>query len=132
LRRGRLDETFFVDLPDARERAEIFAIHLRKRQRVVSDFDLKALADAADGFSGAEIEQCIIAGLFDAFSARAPLTTEILARCAKDAVPLSRTMKESIDRLREWADGRARRASTGRVTAIQPLPTGGRKLELEG
>jgi hypothetical protein len=132
LRRGRLDETFFVDLPDARERSEIFEIHLKKRQRPVEAFDLKALADASDGFSGAEIEQCIIAGLFDAFSAKAPLTTDILIRCARDSVPLSRTMKESIDRLREWADGRARRASTGRVTAIQPLNTGGRKLELEG
>ena len=90
-----------------------------------------ALAEATEGYSGAEIEQCVIAGLFDAYSAKSDLTTDILARCAVNMVPLSRTMKEPIDRLREWADGRARRASTGVVTAVRALVTGGRKLELE-
>lgn len=133
LRRGRLDETFFVDLPDAHERREIFHIHLEKRGRRAVDFDTLALAEAAEGFSGAEIEQCVIAGLFEAYSVGSDLTTEILLRCAGDSVPLSRTMKEPIDRLREWADGRARRASTGAITAVQALVTGGgRKLEMEG
>lgn len=131
LRRGRLDETFFVDLPDAHERREIFHIHLTKRGRRPTDFDTVALAEATEGYSGAEIEQCVIAGLFDAYSAKSDLTTDILARCAVHMVPLSRTMKEPIDRLREWADGRARRASTGVVTAVRALVTGGRKLELE-
>lgn len=132
LRRGRLDETFFVDLPDACERQEIFRIHLEKRARAAADFDVPALAEATEGFSGAEIEQCVIAGLFDAYGAETPLTTDILLRCAQDTVPLSRTMKEPIDRLRDWAEGRARRASSGKVARIQPLVTGGRKLELEG
>jgi SpoVK/Ycf46/Vps4 family AAA+-type ATPase len=130
LRRGRLDETFFVDLPDARERHEIFRIHLEKRGRTAADFDLTTLAEASDGFSGAEIEQCVIAGLFDAYSAGTPLTTEVVERCARDTVPLSRTMKEPIDRLREWSEGRARRASSGLVTRVQPLAGSGRKLEL--
>ncbi len=132
LRRGRLDETFFVDLPDGRERQEVFQIHLEKRGRSPESFDLPRLAAATEGFSGAEIEQCLIAGLFDAYSAGAPLTTEVLERAARDTVPLSRTMKEPIDRLREWAEGRARRASSGLVTRVQPLLAGGRKLELEG
>lgn len=131
LRRGRLDETFFVDLPDSGERLEILAIHLARRKRNPASFDLKALAEATEGFSGAEIEQCVIASLFDAYAARTQISTAILLRCAGDSVPLSRTMKENIDRLRDWADGRARRASTGAITRIEPLRPGGRKLELE-
>lgn len=133
LRRGRLDETFFVDLPDAAERADIFRIHLQKRGRDVNDFDLPALAEATPGFSGAEIEQCVIAALFDAYAADGALTTAHLDRAARASVPLSRTMKEPIDRLRDWAEGRARRASTGSVIPITPLTPGGggRKLEME-
>ena len=130
LRRGRLDETFFVDLPDIAEREEIFRIHIEKRGKPVDEFDISLLSRSAGGYSGAEIEQCVIAGLFDAYSARVPLSTEILQRAINNSVPLSRTMKEPIDRLREWADGRARRASTGKVTPIQPLTHSGRRLEL--
>ncbi|HEU4752735.1 MAG TPA: AAA family ATPase, partial [Armatimonadota bacterium] len=130
LRRGRLDETFFVDLPDIREREEILRIHLENRGRAAAEFDLSLLAESTDGFSGAEIEQCVIAGLFDAYSAGAPLSDEILTRCARDTVPLSRTMKEPIDRLRAWAEGRARRASSGSITQVRPLVPGGRRLEL--
>ena len=130
LRRGRLDETFFVDLPDLTERTEIFRIHLRRRSQPVAEIDVSLLAQEAEGFSGAEIEQCVIAGMFDAYSARRPLSTEILERSARDMVPLSRTMKEPIDRLRAWVEGRARRASTGQVTRVQSLPSG-RRLELE-
>jgi hypothetical protein len=130
LRRGRLDETFFVDLPDAEERVEIFRIHLERRGRDVGQFDLKLLAEETEGYSGAEIEQAVIAGLFDAYSARSALTDELLLRCIRDSVPLSRTMKEPIERLRDWAQGRARRASSGRVARVQPLVSGGRRLEL--
>ncbi|MEO7715086.1 MAG: AAA family ATPase [Capsulimonas sp.] len=112
LRRGRLDETFFVDLPDAGERREIFRIHLQKRGRDPEKFDIAALADSVEGFSGAEIEQCVIAGLFDAYSAKKALSTNILLQSIKDSVPLSRTMAEPIAHLRAWADGRARRASS--------------------
>ena len=132
LRRGRLDETFFVDLPDARERGQIFAIHLAKRARTPEAFDLPSLAGATEGWSGAEIEQCVIAGLFDAYAGGATLTTEVLLRAAEATVPLSRTMKEPIDRLRAWADGRARRASSGTVARVEPLATPRRRLELEG
>src|SRR5947208_7240325 len=69
LRKGRFDEIFFVDLPTKEERKEIFGIHLEKRGRVPDGFDLDALAKRSEGFSGAEIEQAIVSGLFDAFSA---------------------------------------------------------------
>ena len=111
LRRGRLDETFFVDLPGADERAEIFHIHIQHRMREPRDFDLISLAARTEGFSGAEIEQSVIAGLFEAYAARKELSTEILLKCCTEMVPLSQTMKEPIDKLREWAKGRARVAA---------------------
>jgi len=111
LRKGRLDEIFFVDLPDEPERREIFAIHLRKRRRGLVEFDLDALARAAAGFSGAEIEEAVISALFDAFHAGQPLTTAHLLAALEQSVPLARTMSEHIDRLRQWAVGRARNAN---------------------
>ncbi|MGO8673998.1 MAG: AAA family ATPase [Capsulimonadaceae bacterium] len=121
LRRGRLDETFFIDLPAAPERAEIFAIHLRRRIRDPRDFDLAALASVSEGFSGAEIEQCVIAGLFEAYAARRELSTEILKRCCADTVPLSCTMKEPVDKIRGWAAGRARPASGHLAVVTVPV-----------
>jgi AAA+ superfamily predicted ATPase len=111
LRKGRLDEIFYVDLPTENERAEVFRIHLNKRKRDPSQFDLQALAKASDGFSGAEIEEAIISGMFDAFSDGTELTTEIVAANLAATVPLSKTMSEELNRLRSWAQGRARPAS---------------------
>jgi vesicle-fusing ATPase len=112
LRKGRFDEIFYIDLPAAPERRDIFKIHLIKRARDPRNFELEALADATEGFSGAEIEECVISGLFDAFNADQDLTTEILLNIARHAVPLSRTMQEEISELRQWADGRARSATS--------------------
>jgi hypothetical protein len=111
LRKGRLDELFFVDLPSVREREQVFAIHLIKRGRNPADFHLAALAEAADKFSGAEIEQAIISALYDAFSARTALTSKHILQALRQTVPLATTMDEQIDRLRRWAEGRARHAS---------------------
>src|SRR5439155_13561538 len=112
MRKGRFDEIFFVDLPGEDERDEIFEIHIRKRKRKVEDFDLKALAAAAVGYSGAEIEQAIVSALYDAFDAGRDITTEDLLNNIRSSVPLSRTMKEQIDELRSWASTRARNASS--------------------
>lgn len=106
LRKGRFDEIFFVDLPTRATRAQIFAIHLRKRGRDPAQFDLAALADSADGFSGAEIEQAIIAALHRAFHAGRELTTADLAAVLAESPPLSVTMAERIARLRRWAHQR--------------------------
>jgi ATP-dependent 26S proteasome regulatory subunit len=112
LRKGRFDEIFFVDLPSQEEREEIFTIHLRKRKRAPEGFDLHALAAASIGFSGAEIEQAIVSALYDAFDAGREITTEDVLGSVRSSVPLSRTMKEQIDDLRDWAGTRARNAST--------------------
>jgi ATP-dependent 26S proteasome regulatory subunit len=111
LRKGRFDEIFFVDLPTAAEREEIFRIHIKKRKRDVAKFDVTALAEEADGYSGAEIEQAIISALYDAFDAGRDITTEDLLSNVRTSVPLSRTMSEQIDELRYWASTRARNAS---------------------
>ncbi|MFT5423451.1 MAG: hypothetical protein ACI89L_001228 [Phycisphaerales bacterium] len=106
LRKGRFDEIFFVDLPDAEARRMIFAIHLKKRSRDPEKFDLDTLTDAADGFSGAEIEQAVIAGLHTAFSEKRELTTEDVLKCVRTSPPLSVTMAEKVAKLRAWAKER--------------------------
>ena len=113
LRKGRLDEIFFVDLPAEAERREIFGIHLRKRGRDPANFDLDRLARSSVDFSGAEIEEVIISALYDAFSAREEIATEQIVTSLDQSVPLARTMSEQIQHLRTWAEGRARNASVG-------------------
>lgn len=127
LRKGRLDEIFFVDLPTLEERQEIFRIHLLQRKRDPNEFDLAHLARASDGFSGAEIEQAIVEALFDAFSTSGRLSTDILRNSLAQTVPLSKTMSEELGRLRSWAAGRSRLA-TGSKAA--PGDEARRKIEL--
>ena len=106
LRKGRFDEIFFVDLPDRDARQQIFAIHLRKRKRDPKSFDLGKLADASAGFSGAEIEQAVVSALHSAFSAEKQLSTEHLVETMSASPPLSVTMAERVQALRQWASGR--------------------------
>jgi len=103
LRKGRFDEIFFVDLPDAESRGSIFEIHLRRRGQEPKRFDLSLLVGATEGFSGSEIEQAIVSGLYTAFSEKKELSTEILLGEIKLTRPLSMTMAEKIAWLREWA-----------------------------
>jgi SpoVK/Ycf46/Vps4 family AAA+-type ATPase len=107
LRKGRFDEIFFVDLPNARERGALFALHLNKRGRDAGGFDLQKLAAASDGFSGAEIEQAVVSGLYTSFSQKQQLSTEILLGELRDTQPLSVTRAEDIAALRNWAHDRA-------------------------
>jgi len=106
LRKGRFDEIFFVGLPKHEARKKIFEIHLKKRQRNPQEFDLVALSDAADGYSGAEIEQAVISALYNAFYSEKELSTKIVLTAVKESVPLSVTMAEKIQDLYEWAEGR--------------------------
>lgn len=106
LRKGRFDEIFFVDLPGEETRREILAIHLKRRKRDPSKFDLDQLAAACEGFSGAEIEQAILSALHDAFAAGSELDTARVVAAMKNAPPLSVTMAERISGLRAWAQGR--------------------------
>ncbi|HEY6065978.1 MAG TPA: AAA family ATPase, partial [Thermoanaerobaculia bacterium] len=106
MRKGRVDEVFFVDLPDAAARREIFRLHLSKRQEDPSRFDLEKLAAAADGFSGAEIEQAVVSGLYEARAAGLPLDGSALLVALRSTRPLSVVRAEEVEELRTWASGR--------------------------
>ncbi len=113
LRKGRFDEIFFVDLPNRSEREQILTIHLKKRGRNPDDFDVPGLIEASRGFSGAEIEQAIISALYDAFSdgVRDIVTGDVLESLT-ETYPISKTMANKINELRDWANDRARFASS--------------------
>ncbi len=106
LRKGRFDEIFFVDLPTREARRAIFAVHLRKRKQDAARFDLDRLADATEGYSGAEIEAAVLSALHGAFASKAELTTEAVEIAARASPPLSVTAREKLDWLRGWSTGR--------------------------
>ena len=117
VRKGRFDEIFFVDLPGKDVRAKILAIHLTKRDQHLGNFDIEALANATEGFSGAEIdqaegharlgrEQAVVAAFFAAHARNATLATEHILEEAGQTRPLSVVMDEQIHGLRSWAAGR--------------------------
>jgi len=106
LRKGRFDEIFFVDLPDAAARAEIFRLHLGKRKVPAEGFALDALAAASDGFSGAEIEQAIVSALYAAHADKRPLDQACVLAELRNTRPLSVLMAEQVQGLREWARSR--------------------------
>ncbi len=106
LRKGRFDEIFFVDLPDAGIRAEIFRLHLERRRIRWEGFELSRLADASEGFSGAEIEQAIVAAMYDARAADAAVEQEHVLAALAATRPLSVLMAEQVESLRAWAKGR--------------------------
>lgn len=118
LRKGRFDEIFWTDLPTETERIDIMmaalATHGRKEAQ---DIDYPPIAEATIGFTGAEIAALVPDALFTAYadSARA-IRTDDLLRAAKGIVPLSKTAKEKIDKMRDWAKGRARMASASEIT----------------
>ncbi len=120
MRKGRFDEIFFIDLPTAAERIDIFRLHLTSRLAKGPDLGglpvtgglLDELAGVTEGFTGAEIEQAVISACFDAFDGRRPLTAADLQHAIATTVPLSVTQAEDIAALRFWADLRAVSAST--------------------
>ena len=106
MRKGRVDEVFFVDLPEPPARREIFRLHLLRRGEDPARFDLDALASGSAGFSGAEIEQAIVSALYEARSGRFPLDTSAILVTMRSTRPLSVLRAESIGALRSWAAGR--------------------------
>ena len=106
LRKGRFDEIFFVDLPNEEERTAILKIQLGLRKQNPATFDLKTIVPACDGFSGAEIEQAVVASLYRALSKKQPLDTALLMEELRQTVPLSVSRREDIARLRDTAKGR--------------------------
>ncbi len=103
LRKGRFDEIFFVDLPSPDTRVELLRLHLAARGLPADGFALPALAAAADGFSGAEIEQAIVSGLYAAHAEQRPLDTDLLMAEIRGTRPLSVLMAEQVQALRAWA-----------------------------
>ena len=115
LRKGRFDEIFFVDLPTLKERMKIFEVHLKKRlknEEIIGNIsctadNLRKLALLTEGFVGAEIEESVIAALFEAFSEDRKIDLSDLEKAIKNMVPLSVTQAEQITAIREWANVRA-------------------------
>ncbi|WP_247219446.1 AAA family ATPase [Synechococcus sp. C9] len=106
LRKGRFDEIFFVDLPDEVERERIWQIHLCHRKQDPAQFDLPSLVKASEGFSGAEIEQVVVAGLYRALYIQKPLDTALLLAEIAQTIPLCISRREEISHLRQFARGR--------------------------
>ena len=111
LRKGRFDEIFFVDLPNAEERKEIFKIHLGKRRSEIERFDFDQLSKVCEGFSGAEIEQGLVSAMYEAFAQGREFTQLDIIAAIRATMPLSRTMSEQVTALRDWARQRARPAA---------------------
>jgi len=104
IRQGRFSQVVFVDLPTPEDRAEIFSVHLAKRGRDPEAFDLEVLAQASDGFSGAEIEAAVKGALLDAFmDGPREITTADVLRRARAIRPTSEVKREEIEELRRWA-----------------------------
>lgn len=112
LRRGRFDQIFFIDLPTRKEREEIFRIHLTKRGNDLGDFNIPQLAQITKNWSGSEIEQVIISGMYEAFADNRKLKEDDLFVIFGSSVPLATTMEEQIKKVRSWAHNRAVRATT--------------------
>jgi SpoVK/Ycf46/Vps4 family AAA+-type ATPase len=124
LRKGRFDEIFFVDLPSAGERENIFKIHLKNKNRDAAalGLDMAKLVKASEGFSGAEIEEVVSEALFNAYAeGQHDLEMKNLLECIEATSPLSRTMAETIANLRKWAEQRARLASKDKPEEVKEL-----------
>lgn len=106
LRKGRFDEIFFVDLPGAAARRKIIEVHLSRRNRRPDAFDISNLVQASEGFSGAEIEQAVVAAMHTAFAAKREMSTQDVREAMEGSPPLSVTRREQIAALRAWAKGR--------------------------
>ncbi|MEE3717625.1 AAA family ATPase [Tumidithrix elongata RA019] len=117
LRKGRFDEIFFINLPNCEERKQIFSVHLQRfRPTELRKFDIDRMAAIAKEFSGAEIEQAIIEGMYRAFHHNRDLTTEDIVGAVQDTFPLASTAREQINYMKAWAaQGRARSASSGEM-----------------
>lgn len=112
LRKGRFDENFFVDLPNQKEREQVWEIQIRNYGRDPKDFDIVQLAKATEGYTGAEIEQVFVEALYEGFDQEKEPTDLSIAGVLVDCVPLSKLMGEQVEGLRKWAKGRARSATS--------------------
>lgn len=114
IRKGRFDEIFFLDLPKEEERKEIFKIHLQEfRPENWKSFDYSKLATLSESFSGAEIRQSIIEGMYQAFYENREFTTDDICLALKDFIPLANLESNQMIKLKNWASsGQIRMASS--------------------
>jgi SpoVK/Ycf46/Vps4 family AAA+-type ATPase len=129
LRRGRFDEIFFLDLPTEDERRDIFTVHFRKRRRDPAAFDVHALAKVADGYTGAEIAHAVVDAMYHAFNEGRDIETPDIVNAIDRTVPLSRSQREVIERLRSWLQ--ERRAVSASFTEAAEAERRQVRLELE-
>jgi len=111
IRKGRFDELFFIDLPTEVERSEIFSIHLKRRGIDPDGLQIHRLRKITQGWTGAEIEQCVVSALTAVRLEERELTFDDIHKAALNVIPLSKTMREQVDHIRSWAYDRALRAS---------------------
>ncbi|MCC3411181.1 MULTISPECIES: AAA family ATPase [unclassified Microcoleus] len=134
LRKGRFDEIFFLNLPSESERQDIFKVHLQRlRPTRFRDFDLAILAKSSENFSGAEIEQVVIDGLYRAFGTfvngqRRDLMTEDVLRSIEDTVPLAAIARSQIEDLKQWAAEAGARTASNDTRLIDELKRYSRPL----
>jgi SpoVK/Ycf46/Vps4 family AAA+-type ATPase len=106
MRKGRFDEVFFIDVPTPAARKRILEIHLTRRKRDPNDFDLDSLVDITEQFTGSELEQVVVSGLFNAFTEKVDLSSQHLAAAIQETRPLAVLMAEDIQQIRDWAANR--------------------------
>jgi len=110
MRKGRFDEIFFVDLPTKDDRQKILEIHMEKRKISLDQVQVSAIADQTEGFSGAELEQLVVSALYASYGRQSGVTVDLLKQEIEQTQPLSITMKEDVDSLRDWAVSRTAKA----------------------
>lgn len=134
LRKGRVDEIFFVDLPVKEDRKEIISIHLQRRNRLddFTETELDQLAAESKGFTGAELEEAIKEAMFIAFDDGHQLSKDDISLSIRQTTPLSQTMEEMIRQTREWAKGRAVPASSSEPEALEKISSKKPRLKQEG
>ena len=117
IRKGRFDEIFFLDLPKQEEREEIFRIHIQEfRPNTFESFDYSRLAQDSESFSGAEIRQSIIEGMYQAFYEKREFTTDDICSALKELIPLAHLETDQMLKLKNWASsGRIRLASSKHI-----------------
>ena len=117
LRKGRWDDMFFVDLPSAAEREQIWRVQIQKHAREAKTYDLKALSRASEAHTGAEIEQAFIDSLYAGFAHEREPDMRDIQQALSESVPLSQLMAEQINALRKWSTGRCRMATATEPTS---------------
>lgn len=125
LRKGRFDEIFFVDLPTIDERVDIVRIHVLRHGRDVKVIKPIEIAKATDGFSGAEIEQAIIDGMFSSYDQDRDVRLDDILNVIKNTAPLSKTMEAKLTALRQWSKGKAKPAA---APVAEVLPSAPRRV----